>query len=199
MCSSSDYFDTDEQLFTWTAQYPVTGSMMKRTAVTRTAQYPVTFGTDSYFLCTCTMSMPRIYEFIELYCTVFYTLTHRMGVVGNFSFNSVQARLAVTCLNFFTFGGFSLATFTPQPGSYSLHISTFSLILKGFNIGQWNILAPWQQSPSSSSFSDVLNWAASLQPYCSLLACWPATTCRWVTSNGDPPASKPGITGGQPR
>ena len=136
---------------------------MKRTAATRTAQYPVTFGTDSYFLCTCTMSMPRIYEFIELYCTVFYTLTHRMGVVGNFSFNSVQARLAVTCLNFFTFGGFSLATFTPQPGSYSLHISTFSLIFKGFNMaGHYLPLSDLQRGPPGLQ-ARYNGWSASLK------------------------------------
>ena len=48
-CSSSDHFDTDEQLFTQTAFslafYPVTGLPTKSTAVTWTAHYLVTIGT----------------------------------------------------------------------------------------------------------------------------------------------------------
>ena len=47
-CSSSDCFDTDEQLFVPEQLLPgnwVTGLPMKITVVTRTADYPVTFGT----------------------------------------------------------------------------------------------------------------------------------------------------------
>ena len=86
------------------AQYPVTGSMMKRTAVTRTAQYPVTFGSDSYFLCTCTMSMPRIYEFIELYCTVFYS-NPQDGGGGQFFFQFRASPLGSDLPEFFLYFG----------------------------------------------------------------------------------------------
>ena len=70
-CSSSDDFDTDEQLFS------------------RTAYYLVTLVVVHNFLCICTMLIviqPKIYEF---YCT----LTQRVGVAGIFFFISFESNV----------------------------------------------------------------------------------------------------------
>ena len=63
---------TAEQLFTWTAFYPVSGLTMKRTAVSQTAYYPVTlFLVHIFIIFICMFTMlililPKIMSFILL-------------------------------------------------------------------------------------------------------------------------------------
>ena len=75
--SPSDYFIQlnsclPEQLFTWTAFYPVSGLTMKRTAVSQTAYYPVTlFLVHIFIIFICMFTMlililPKIMSFILL-------------------------------------------------------------------------------------------------------------------------------------
>ena len=79
---------------------------MKRTAVTLVPVHS--------FLCTCTILIliqPKIYNF-------FSTLTHRVGVVGNFFLDLCESTLTVTSQNCLPICGFSLRQF----GGFSRHI-----------------------------------------------------------------------------
>ena len=92
MCSSSDCFSTDEQLFTQSF-YTVTVLLMKRTAVTRTTYYPVTLVPVHNFLCTCTMPIliqPKIFEFYS-------SLSHGAFWWTIFSLYLCESTLTVTC------------------------------------------------------------------------------------------------------
>ena len=73
VCGQSIWlFHTAEQLFTWTAFYPVSGLTMKRTAVSQTAYYPVTlFLVHIFIIFICMFTMlifilPKIMSFILL-------------------------------------------------------------------------------------------------------------------------------------
>ena len=73
VCGQSIWlFHTAEQLFTWTAFYPVSGLTMKRTAVSQTAYYPVTlFLVHIFIIFICMFTMlililPKIISFILL-------------------------------------------------------------------------------------------------------------------------------------
>ena len=100
---------------------------------------PGTLSTGTQFLCTCSMLIliPKIYD-------IYSTLTNRAGVSGDVFLVSVRVHfdsdlpeLFTNCQNFSgNFCGISALKIWRIFLSYSLHILTFSLILKGFNIGQ---------------------------------------------------------------
>ena len=101
---------------------------MKRTAVTRTAHYPVTVGTGPKFLCMCTMLMdsPKYYS------------THQVG-----NFLKITDGVSSKGLSKLSLARRS-TTFTRHPRVSSsgdffrlcFDYFDFSLILKGFIIGQ---------------------------------------------------------------
>ena len=126
MCSSSDHFYTDGQLF-----YPVTGLQMKRTSVTRTAHH-------RYKYCIG----------VVFYSTVQYS--NRQGGCSRQFFPFISVRI---CLHS-DGGGFVVLFFALYIRIFGIY-STFSLILKGFNIGQENSSYFMKMSQTSIGVSQI--------------------------------------------
>ena len=98
------------------------------------------------------LHMHHAYLKISQNIWVYSNLTHRAGVAGNFFFlNPYKSVFTVTCQNYLYFGGFSSGNFRGISAlkmwqilsSYPLHILTFSLLWKGFNIGQVKLGCAW--------------------------------------------------------
>ena len=131
-------------------------------AVLPNSFYPVTNITNEENSCNLNSSLPVNrwnQSIISLYVHhaylniaqnkwVYSTQTHRAGVAGNFfSMTLYKSVLIGTCQNCLYFGRFFsgnfLRHFLCSVGIFChliLYISNFSLILKGFNIGQENVV-----------------------------------------------------------
>ena len=108
--------------------YPVTGLTVKRTAVSRTAYYPVTFDTSPWF------SMHVHHACLQRAQSI-WVLFYSNPLGAHFSTQNL-ANLS----------------------SYSLHISTLSLILKGFNIGHKHChTQEWSALVSIATLKNVEN------------------------------------------